>query len=88
MPSSAPRPRRGAFFRCLAVCDFDVDVGQVTRAVFPPGALTPVENAKIAYLALPDSNTHTPDVVYTFRLRRCVLAARLCVRVFSGPGGR
>jgi len=58
------------FVRCVAVCDFDVDIGQVTRACFPPGALSDIERAKLAYLALPDSNTHTPDVVYSFRLRR------------------
>ena len=64
-------PPRQQFIRAIAVCDFDVDVGQVTRACFPADALTAVEKAKLAYLALPDSNTHTPDVVYTFRLRRC-----------------
>jgi hypothetical protein len=54
----------------MAVVDFDVDVGQVCSAVHPPEALSEDERTKIAYLALPDSNTSTlADVVYCFRLR-------------------
>jgi len=63
------------YVSCFAVVEFDVDVGQTTRTVFPPGALTDTERTKVAYLSLPDSNTSVlyHDLVYTFRIRRDTL---------------
>jgi hypothetical protein len=59
-----------AFLRAVVVVEFDVDVGQTPVFCYPPDALSETDTKKIAYLALPDSNTGLMnDLVYTFRFR-------------------
>ena len=68
------------FIRSFAVTAFYADVGQVCQAVVPDGDLSPAEQQAIACLSLPDSNTSSlTDVVYCFRLRRCVASAQASV---------
>jgi hypothetical protein len=56
--------------RALVVVEFDVGIGQVPRLVVPSDALSAAEAAKLAYLALPDSNASVHnDLVYCFRFR-------------------
>ena len=56
--------------RALAVVEFDSLTGQVPRLVVPRSGLSAAEAAKLAYLALPDSNTSVlHDLVYCFRFR-------------------
>lgn len=62
--------RTMAFIRAVVVVEFDVDVGQTPVFCYPPDALSETDTKKIAYLALPDSNTGLMnDLVYTFRFR-------------------
>ena len=56
--------------RALAVVEFDPLTGQIPRLVVPRTGLSADEAAKLAYLALPDSNTTVfHDLVYCFRFR-------------------
>jgi len=63
-----------ALVLCLAVCEFDVEYGQKIVQSHPASALEPELARKVACLALPDSpsNALLQDLVYCFRLRRCV----------------
>ena len=60
-----------AFLKAFVVVEFDVDVGQKPIFQYPADALSADDAKKIAYLALPDSNSSVShDVIYTFRFRR------------------
>lgn len=62
------------FVKVLAVCEFDVEYGQKVVACHPPTAISADLQRKVACLALPDSPSTSllHDLVYSFRLRRCV----------------
>mmetsp|Transcript_42889 Transcript_42889/g.69569 ORF Transcript_42889/g.69569 Transcript_42889/m.69569 type:complete len:994 (+) Transcript_42889:126-3107(+) len=54
----------------LAVCTFDLDVGNVVESTCPTGRLTKDEELCIAYHAFPDSmSSRLGDTVFTFRIR-------------------
>ena len=65
--------QRGEWMTHFCVVDFDLELGQTLRLVYPSDTpLTEEERSNIAYSSFPDSNSHadSADTIFSFRLRK------------------